>query len=118
MARVLIAVCQRALGELEGTVRRSPRDRVPVHRRPLLLDNATVLVSVQYSKRLLVEEFDHLAHVPFAVDTPREDDEIEFAQQVRRESLLDDTVDQRLDVCGVCRPDEAVTRVEYKSISR
>jgi len=42
---------------------------------------------------------------------PREDDQIEFPQQIRWQPLLDDPVDQRLDVRGVRRADETVAGV-------
>jgi len=103
--RVGVVEAEPSLGVAAG-------DDVPVERAPTFLDGARGQRSgVEGLVLRLAQEFDRLRDVAVAVDVVREDDEVDFAQEIGREPLFDDAVDERLDVLGVSGADDAVAGV-------
>jgi len=92
---------------VELAVGAAATQRVVMDRPPVFLDGARVLAVERF-----VDELDDRAHVSLAADVSREDDEVDFVKQVGRDALLDDSVDERLDVGGVGRPQYPVASVQ------
>ena len=80
----LVAEVGVVVGEPELVGLRSLGDGVPVDRRAVLVDRPTAGLAVEVLKLPLAQEFDRLPDVPLTVDVTREDDQVEFPQQVRR----------------------------------
>jgi len=109
--------------EPELAVGVAPRDRVVVHRlRPLVDDAGAAVFGVArraacrlWVERLVLrlgEQFDRPRDVALAVDLPREDDEVDLAEEVGGEPALDRAVDECLHVLGVSSADHAMPRIQ------
>jgi len=117
-------VALRSTREPELAVGVAPRDRVVVHRlRPLVDDAGAAVFGVArraacrlWVERLVLrlgEQFDRPRDVALAVDLPREDDEVDLAEEVGGEPALDHAVDEcLLHVLGVSSADHAMPRIQ------
>ncbi len=101
-------VSERRVGvvEAERPVDVALEHRVPADLPPGLLDGtARETGPLDGARRPEVAvgagELDGLGDVALAVDVVRKEDEVDLLQEVRRQSLLDDAVDERLDVLRV-----------------
>ena len=112
-AAPVVAELRVGVPEVERPVRAVPTERVVVNPLAVFLDSSAP-VGVEW----LVEELDDLTYVALLADVAREDDDVYFTQQVRRDALLDDAVDERLDVRRVGRSEDAMARIRSISISR